>query len=40
MYIYTQDQSQNSPTKVKYNKLTQQTKEIKKLYLPAKNKTN
>ena len=29
MYIYTHDQSQNSPTKEKYNKLTQQTKEIK-----------
>ena len=29
MYIYTHDQSQNSPTKVKYNRLTWQTKEIK-----------
>ena len=29
MYIYTHDQSQNSPTKVKYNRLTWQTKEMK-----------
>ena len=29
MYIYTHGQSQNSPTKVKYNRLTQQTKKIK-----------
>ena len=27
--IYTQEQSQSSPTKIKYNILTQQTKEIK-----------
>ena len=27
--IYTQEQSQNSPTKIKYNILTQRTKEIK-----------
>jgi len=29
MYVYTHDQSQNSSTKVKYNRLTWQTKEIK-----------
>ena len=34
------EQSQNSQTKIKYNRLTWQTKEIKKLYLPVKNKTN
>ena len=28
-YIYTHEPSQNSPTKIKYNRLTQQTKEIK-----------
>ena len=27
MYIYTHEQSQNSPTKIKYNRLTWQTKE-------------
>jgi len=27
--MYTHEQSQNSPTKVKYNRLTQRTKEIK-----------
>ena len=26
---YTHEQNQNSPTKVKYNRLTQRTKEIK-----------
>ena len=29
MHIYTHKQSQNSPTKIKYNSLTQRTKEIK-----------
>ena len=29
IYIYTPKQSQNSPTKIKYSRLTQQTKEIK-----------
>ena len=29
MYIYTYEQSQNSPTKIKYSRLTRQTKEIK-----------
>ena len=29
MYKYTHEQSQNSPTKIKYNILTWQTKEIK-----------
>ena len=27
--MYTHEQSQNSPTKIKYSRLTQQTKEIK-----------
>ena len=40
-YIHiTHEQNQNSPTKIKYSRLTWQTKEIKKLYLPVKNKTN
>ena len=38
--MYTHKQSQNSPTKVKYNRLIWGTKETKKLYLPVKNKTN
>ena len=29
MYIYTYKQNQNSPTKIKYNKLTRHTKETK-----------
>ena len=29
-YTYTHEQSENSPTKIKYNRLTHQTKEIKK----------
>ena len=29
IYIYTHKQNQNSPTKIKYNRLTQQTKETK-----------
>ena len=29
IYIYTHQQSQNGPTKIKYSRLTQQTKEIK-----------
>ena len=29
VYIYTHKQNQNSPTKINYNRLTQQTKEIK-----------
>ena len=37
---YTQEQSLNNPTKINYNGLTWQIKEIKKLYLPVKNKTN
>ena len=44
---YTHEQNQNSPTKVKYNRLTQRTKEIKnyiyqlrtKLKPKLKNKT-
>ena len=36
---YTHKQSQNSPTKIKYSRLTWQTKEIKKLYLEFKDKT-
>ena len=39
-YTHKHTQNQNSPTKIKYNRLTWQTKEIKKLYLPVKNKTN
>ena len=38
--IYTPEQSQNCPTKIKYNRLTWWTKEIKKLYLSVNNKTN
>ena len=37
---YTQEQSLNNPTKINYSGLTWQIKEIKKLYLPVKNKTN
>ena len=29
MHIYTHEQSQNSPTKIKYSRLIQQTEEIK-----------
>ena len=29
IYIHTDEQSQHSPTKIKYSRLTQQTKEIK-----------
>ena len=29
IYIYTYEQNQNSPTNIKYNRLTQGTKEIK-----------
>ena len=29
IHIYTHEPSQNSPTKIKYSRLTQQTKEIK-----------
>ena len=29
IYLYTHEQIQNSPTEIKYNRLTQQTKEIK-----------
>ena len=29
IYKHTEEQSQNRPTKIKYNRLTQQTKEIK-----------
>jgi len=36
---YTHKQSQNSPTKIKYGRLTRQTKKIKKLDLAFKNKT-
>ena len=32
MYIYTHEQSQNSPTKIKYSILTWLTKEIKNIY--------
>ena len=30
MYIYTHEQNQNSPAKIRYSRLTQKTKEIKK----------
>ena len=40
IYTYTHEQSENSPTKIKYSRLTEWTKEIKKLHLPVKNKTN
>ena len=40
IYINTHKQCQNSPTKIKYSRVTRQTKEIKKFYLPVKNKTN
>ena len=39
IHIYTHEQNQNSPTKFKYSRLIQWTKEIKN-YLPVKNKTN
>ena len=39
IYIYTHEQSENSPTEIKYSRLTQQTKEIEKLCLPVKKKT-
>ena len=29
IHIYTHEQSQNSPTKIRYSRLTQKTKEIK-----------
>ena len=29
IYIYTHEQSQNSPANIKYSRLTQQTKETK-----------
>ena len=29
IHIYTHEQSQNSPTKIKYNRLSRQTREIK-----------
>ena len=37
MYIYTHEQCQNSPTKIKYNRLTWRTKEI---MLRAKERKN
>ena len=37
-YIYTHKQNQNSPTKIKYNRLTRITKETKN-YI-CQNKTN
>ena len=37
-YIYTHKQNQNSPAKIKYNRLTQQTKETKNYIY--QNKTN
>ena len=42
MYTHTRKQSQNNLTKIKYSRLTQETKEIKKIYiyLPVKNKIN
>ena len=40
LYIYTNKQSQNSPSEIKYSRLIQRTKEIKKLYLSVKNKTS
>ena len=35
---YTHEQNQNSPTKVKYNRLTQRTKEIKNYIYQLKTK--
>ena len=37
-WVYTHEQSENSPTKIKYSRLV--NKENQKLYLPVKNKTN
>ena len=38
--IHIHEQSENSPTKIKYGSLIWRTKEIKKLYLSVNNKTN
>ena len=39
IYIYTHEQSENSPTKIK-QQIDPANKGNKKLYLPVKNKTN
>ena len=36
MYIYTHEQNQESPTKIKCSRLTQQTKEIKNYIYPLR----
>ena len=38
VYIYTHVQSQNSPTKIKYSRLTQWTKEIKNCIYQSRTK--
>ena len=38
MYIYTHEQCQNSPTKIKYNRLTWRTKEIKNFIYQLRSK--
>ena len=38
IYMYTYKQNQNNPTKIKYNRFTQQTKETKNYIY--QNKTN
>ena len=37
--MYTHKQSQNSPTKIKYNKVTQQTKKTKNSIFQLRKKT-
>ena len=37
IYTYTHKRNQNSPTKIKYSKSTQLTKETKRLRLPEQN---
>ena len=39
-YTYTHEQSENSPTKIKYSRLIQWTKEIKNYIYQLKKKTN
>ena len=38
IYTYTHKQNQNSPTRIKYNRLTQRTKETKNYIYPLKTK--
>ena len=40
IYVYTHKQSQKSPTKIKYNRLTQQTKKIKNYIYQLRTKLN